>query len=544
MKNKPLDILASYVDALRPIIYINHFDFKAVDDLLIQLNDDTQSIKYFEYNNAKGYIDFFSKSKKSEYTLDQFLAYLEDSENIHGFIVLKDIDAHLKDPKIIAYLKAISHRSMYQDDIKLTIFIVSASLNIPNELEPYITIFDMPNPQISEIEDIIKDFAFNQGTVVENDVVDSLAVSFKGLSTFEIIQILNLAYLNGGIIDEDDKNLVLREKEQIIKKSGMIEIVNFKETLQDIGGLDNLKTWLEQKSVIFKQLDKALKFGVDIPKGTLIVGMPGCGKSLTAKATAKLFEVPLLRLDVGKLLGKYMGESEENMRKALKVAEAVSPCVLWVDEIEKAFAGIGGNDGHEVTTRLFGYFLTWMQEKESTVFVVATANDISKLPAEFLRKGRFDELFYVDFPDGEERKKIFEIHLKKRNKWNSKIDTIQLLKQTEGFTGADIEAIVKDVIEKAFIQGNQELTTEDLIEVIKQTKSLSQTLKDKIEQMKRAIEKIDIKPASRTKEFVIESNLKKSKEVNSNNKDQTNTINDGFKKTPSRNKFFSFVSGS
>ena len=222
-------------------------------------------------------------------------------------------------------------------------------------------------------------------------------------------------------------------------------------------------------------------------------------KSLTAKATASLFEIPLVRLDVGRLLGKYVGESEDNMRKALKLSEAISPCVLWIDEIEKAFAGVGGDGGgSDVTTRLFGQFLTWMQEKENTVFIVATANDISKMPPEFLRKGRFDELFFVDLPNGEERRKILEIHLKKRGKWTKDIDTIALIKETEGFNGADLEAVIKDAIENAFINGQQTVTTTDLQKSIKDTKSISSTLKEKISQIKDTISKIDIKPASKS----------------------------------------------
>ncbi|WP_339240029.1 AAA family ATPase [Geobacillus sp. FSL W8-0466] len=181
----------------------------------------------------------------------------------------------------------------------------------------------------------------------------------------------------------------------MIKKSGILEMIPLKESFDEIGGLDNLKEWLFNKSRVFKNMNKAIEYGVDIPKGVLVVGMPGCGKSLNAKATAHLFRIPLLRLDMGRLMGKYVGESEANMRKAIKLAEAISPCVLWIDELEKAFAGIGNSGNTEVASRLFGHFLTWMQEKQSPTFVVATANDISNLPPELLRKGRFDEIFYV-----------------------------------------------------------------------------------------------------------------------------------------------------
>ena len=241
-----------------------------------------------------------------------------------------------------------------------------------------------------------------------------------------------------------------------------------------------------------------MKFGVDVPKGIMIVGMPGCGKSLAAKATAKLFDIPLIRLDVGRLLGKYVGESEENMRKALKLSEAISPCVLWIDEIEKAFAGVGNSGGgSDVTTRLFGQFLTWMQEKENTVFIVATANDISRIPAEFLRKGRFDELFFVDFPNPEERRKIMEIHLKKRHKWNKDLNIISLVKLTEGYNGADLEAIVKDAIESCFIEGKEQLETKDLELAQQNIKSISSTLKGRVEEIREAAKNVDLKPASR-----------------------------------------------
>ena len=284
----------------------------------------------------------------------------------------------------------------------------------------------------------------------------------------------------------------------MVKKAGLLEMILVREDINDIGGLENLKDWLGKKERIFNQLDKAIKFGVDIPKGMMIVGMPGCGKSLAAKATAKLFKVPLVRLDVGRLLGKYIGESEENMRRALKLAEAISPCVLWIDELEKAFSGIGSTGGgSDVTTRLFGQFLTWMQEKENTVFIVATANDISRIPPEFLRKGRFDELFYVDFPNNEERKKIIEIHLKKRGKLNRDLDIISVVKDTDGYSGADLEAIVKDAVESCFVEGRKQITTDDLKKAQKSIKSISSTLSTRIKQIKEAVKDMDLKPASK-----------------------------------------------
>ena len=495
MKQRTEDILASYVDALRPIIYINHFDDVVIDEVLKSIGPD---VKIQEYNNAFGALNFYNKSPMKECTLEDFLKLsIDDGFDNDTFIVLKDIYHEIESPKIIALLKRIAENNHNKNDYHCTIFIVSSKTVIPLELENYITVFDIPLPGAEEIMEVIDAFTLDLEIEVPQDTKNEIALSFKGLNEFQIKQILNLAYQDGGIIDDEDKYLILKEKEQFIKKSGMLEIVNFKENINDIGGLENLKDWLRKKAYVFKNLDKAIRFGVDIPKGIMIIGMPGCGKSLTAKATADLFRIPLVRLDVGRLLGKYVGESEENMHKALKLSEAISPCVLWIDEIEKAFAGVGGDgSGNDVTTRLFGQFLTWMQEKENTVFIVATANDISKMPPEFLRKGRFDELFFVDLPNGEERRKILEIHLKKRKKWNKEIDTIALIKETAGFNGADLEAVVKDTIELAFIEGRTVINTNDLRNAIQETKSISSTLKEKIDQIKETISKIDIKPAS------------------------------------------------
>lgn len=495
MKNSARDLLASYIDALYPIIYINHFDFKVIDDIVSDIVDGR---KVIEYNNGLGIVDFKTKSMMKECDLFNFLKLVKDDGYEHSmFIVLKDVHSQLDNPEIISMLKYIAERNLYNENYNASIFVVSSKFCIPEELENLITVFDMPLPTVTEIKNIMTEFTKDLDIDVSEDVLSEISLSFKGLNEFQIKQILNLAYQDGGCLDFDDKQLILSQKEQLIKKAGLLEMIPIHETIEDIGGLENLKEWLYKKERIFNQLDKAIKFGVDIPKGIMIVGMPGCGKSLAAKATAKLFEIPLVRLDVGRLLGKYIGESEENMRKALKLSEAISPCVLWIDEIEKAFSGVGGSGGgSDVTTRLFGQFLTWMQEKENTVFIVATANDISKIPPEFLRKGRFDELFYVDFPNDEERRKIIEIHLKKRNKWNKKLDIISLVKLTNGYNGADLEAIVKDAIENCFIDGKEHLTTEDLKIAQKNIKSISSTLEKRIKEIKEAVKDMDLKPAN------------------------------------------------
>lgn len=512
MNNNNVNLLASYIEALYPIIYINHFDFKVIDDIIASIAGDR---KIVEYNNGLGSVDFKTKSAmlecdstpflKHEYDLIKFLKHVKDDgyDQDDGYdhstlIVLKDVHNQLDDPAVISLLKYIAERNLYNDEYSASIFIVSSKLHIPEELEDLITVFEIPLPDDSEIRNIILEFAQDLDIDIAEDVLNEITISFKGLNEFQIKQILNLAYQEGGCLDFDDKQLIFREKEQLVKKAGLLEMILVREDINDIGGLENLKDWLSKKERIFNQLDKAIKFGVDIPKGMMIVGMPGCGKSLAAKATAKLFKVPLVRLDVGRLLGKYIGESEENMRRALKLAEAISPCVLWIDELEKAFSGIGSTGGgSDVTTRLFGQFLTWMQEKENTVFIVATANDISRIPPEFLRKGRFDELFYVDFPNNEERKKIIEIHLKKRGKWNRDLDIISVVKDTNGYSGADLEAIVKDAVESCFVEGRKQITTDDLKKAQKSIKSISSTLSTRIKQIKEAVKDMDLKPASK-----------------------------------------------
>ena len=496
MNNNTVNLLASYVEALYPIIYINHFDFKVIDDIIASIAGDR---KIVEYNNGLGSVDFKTKSAMLECNLIEFLKQNGGDGYDHSmFIVLKDVHNQLDDPAVISLLKYIAERNLYNDEYSASIFIVSSKLHIPEELEDLITVFEIPLPDDSEIRNIILEFAQDLDIDIAEDVLNEITISFKGLNEFQIKQILNLAYQEGGCLDFDDKQLIFREKEQLVKKAGLLEMILVREDINDIGGLENLKDWLGKKERIFNQLDKAIKFGVDIPKGMMIVGMPGCGKSLAAKATAKLFKVPLVRLDVGRLLGKYIGESEENMRRALKLAEAISPCVLWIDELEKAFSGIGSTGGgSDVTTRLFGQFLTWMQEKENTVFIVATANDISRIPPEFLRKGRFDELFYVDFPNNEERKKIIEIHLKKRGKWNRDLDIISVVKDTDGYSGADLEAIVKDAVESCFVEGRKQMTTDDLKKAQKSIKSISSTLSARIKQIKEAVKDMDLKPASK-----------------------------------------------
>ena len=520
MRKSTKELLRRYLYSAAPILYIHHSDFAAVDNVLEEIMRETKS-EFIEFNNALGVLDFKTKAPKQRWSLAEFLHNLMDdgidAKQMQVFL-LKDVHEQLRDPQVIALLRRIAERALGDDDYRAKVVIVASEVAIPRELESFVTLMDVPLPDDEEIKELVNAFAkkklvneFAKKKLVnesakEEDIpldkatVEGLVFSLKGLNALQIRQVLSLARQDGyGDLKASNQKFILGEKEQAVRKSGILEMMNFKETIDDIGGLEKLKEWLKRKAKVFASLERAIKFGVDVPNGILILGMPGCGKSLAAKATATLFNVPLIRLDVGRLMGMYVGESEGNMRRALALAETVSPCVLWIDELEKAFAGVGSGGG-EVTTRLFGHFLTWMQEKESTVFIVATANDISKLPPEFLRKGRFDELFFVDLPNAAECRKIIEVHLEKRDKWDGKIDAGALAREAEkrGFSGADLEAVVKDAVETAFIDGGGAVSAERLKKSLEDAKSISDIQGEKIKKLRDELKKYSFKPASET----------------------------------------------
>ena len=489
--------LVRYIDAGFPIIYINTFEEDKVDSLIPEISSGKE---VYEWNETNGYIDFETKTPLQEdCTLERMLDQLKTPDLLdRKILIFKDITSYLDEPRIVSKVKGLAR--MINQGVDATVIIVSSVLVIPKGIEKYVTILEMDYLNTDEIKTIIRGFVKdNLNQQVDEKLIEEFALAFKGLTEFEILNLLALSYADDGDLTRKDLRLIFDQKQQMIKKAGILEMIPLKETIDDIGGLENLKAWFIKKAKVYKNMNNAKKYGVDMPKGVLIAGVPGCGKSLNAKAAANLFEVPLLRLDMGRLMGKYVGESEGNLRSAIALAEAISPCVLWIDELEKAFAGIGGSGGGaEVTTRLFGNFLTWMQEKESPTFVVATANDITKLPPELLRKGRFDEIFYVGLPNKEEREKIFNIHIKKRRPQDLKnIRVKELVSITEGFSGADIEGVVKDAIESAFAEDKTSIQTADVIDAIKDTHSLSEIMKDSLEKMTKEYENRKFKSASK-----------------------------------------------
>lgn len=489
------DQLIRYIDAGFPILYLETFEETKADAMIRSIAAGKNIVEW----SINGFYDY-GESVLLDWDLVETLGYMErqTEDFVRTVFVVKDVHRFLDDPVVAAGLKHLALK--INDGLEeFNIILVSPIVNLPKELENFTTLFTLGYLTPEEIKAVIQSFCEEQELdPLHESLLNDLVQTFKGLSESEIRGILALALSDNGEITRSDLTLVFDQKQQVIKKSGILEMVPLKESLEDIGGLESLKKWLRRKAKVFKNMSEAEAFGVDVPKGVLIAGMPGCGKSLNAKAAAKLFEVPLLRLDMGRLMGKYVGESEANMRRAIALAEAISPCVLWIDELEKAFAGINGDGGGaDVTTRLFGTFLTWLQEKNSMAFVVATANNIVKMPAELLRKGRFDEIFYVDLPNETERKKIFTIHIKKRRPGDlESIDIAKLAKETAGYSGADIEGVVRDSVEDAFAEGKGKLVTEDIQKAIKQTHSLSEIMKDSLEEMAKTYKERKFKNAS------------------------------------------------
>ena len=363
-------------------------------------------------------------------------------------------------------------------------------------MEKYVSYLDIPFPEEDEINQLIDEHVeVNCYDNFKDEDRKKLMPSLKGMTSFEIDRMLDMAMSSNGSLSAEDTAMILQQKKSMVKKSGLLELIDTPASLESIGGMDALKKYLENKSRVIADLPKAMEFGVSIPKGVFIVGMPGCGKSLCAKASAALFKTPLLKLDMGSMMGKYVGESEGNLRKAIKIAEAAAPCVLWIDEIEKAFSGVGGNN--DIMTRMFGYFLSWMQEKQSSVYVIATANN---LPPELKRKGRFDEIFCVNLPNKEERKDIFKIHIKNKNKRLDEAALNSVSQTTEGFNGADIESVVNEAVEKCFIDSLDNKGTvfdEKLLKgIASDTISISKSCNKQIENMKKAFKENNFKDAT------------------------------------------------
>ncbi|EHO48168.1 AAA family ATPase [Haemophilus sp. oral taxon 851] len=504
--------IIDYIQAGYTAFYLKTTELARVDKLTSEVAEQL-NFNVIEYNLAYGRVKFENKEiiDDSLTSFEKIFNHLRHEDLENNLILIKDAKLGLENNSVaLARLKyLLDQLNFYKGEC--AVILQSADVYLPNEIEPLVTLLELPLPDQNQIQAVLKQ------EKIANELTDRLTTALSGLNELDIQQLLNLLKNKYGELTVENEKVILAEiqqqKEQIIAKSGVLEMVKVNEEIEDIGGLEKLKAWLQDQSYIVKNLQAAKEFGVKAPKGTLIAGMPGCGKSLTAKAAAALFQQPLLRLDIGSLLGKYVGESETNMRKALVMAESISPCVLWVDELEKAFVGMSGNNASEVSSRLLGYFLTWLQEKTAPVFIIATANDITALPPELLRKGRFDEIFYVGFPTKKERKKIIEIHLVKAKQDASQFDIEDLAKECRDYAGADIENAIFEAVKKAFIQQG-ELTQELLLEAIRNTTPLRKTLKDKVGEYEKKFDELYLSPASENDGLNIAQMVKMAKDPN------------------------------
>ena len=409
------------------------------------------------------------------------LAQIHESAEYTLFL-LRDFHPYMKDTRVVRLLRDLAGRLRGRAQ---TLIIVSPVLNLPVELEKEVTVVEFPLPDQADIEkqldsviDAVKDNP-NIDTEIEPLTRESLIRSAQGLTTDEIESALARSLVEDRKLTVDK---IIEEKKQIVRKTGMLEFYPSSNTLKDVGGHELLKEWLTRRSKSFT--DAAREFGIPFPKGVLIIGIQGCGKSLVAKAISTAYNLPMLKMDVGRIFGSLVGQSEENMRRAIRIAESLAPCVLWIDELEKGFAGMGGGVSDSGTTaRVFSTFLTWMQEKTKPVFLVATANNVNQLPPELMRKGRFDEIFFIDLPDLAERKEILDIHLKKRNRKPTKFKTKEIAEITFGFSGAELEQVVIGALNQAFF-ADRELTFKDLKEEAETQVPLSRMMSEDIDELR------------------------------------------------------------
>lgn len=408
--------------------------------------------------------------------------------------LLKDFHPYLNDNRVIRLLRDLIPRLHSSGR---TILLLSPLLKLPAELEKEANVLEMPLPDREEIAAKLREIQLmtqdTPGVASEltPSELEELVLAAQGLTLEEIENVCAKS-----IVEHKKMRVstIMEEKQQIIRKSGVLEYYASQARMEDIGGLDLLKDWLRKRRASLTE--KAHEFGLPEPKGVLLLGVQGGGKSLSAKAVATLWNLPMLRFDVGRVFGSLVGSSEANMRQAIRTAEAVAPCILWIDELEKAFAGVQSSGASDAgtTARVFATFLTWLQEKKAAVFVVATANDVSQLPPELLRKGRFDEIFFIDLPTTLEREQIFAIHLRKRKRDPEQFDTKKLARAAEGFTGAEIEQVIVGALFTAYDAG-RELTNEDILQEIKNVVPISVMMREEIDELRTWAE-MRARPAS------------------------------------------------
>ena len=485
--SKIKDMLKAYY----PVLYLTSYEYdrtkQKIEGIVNILRSENKNVRLFNWNCVdglrliEGVTQFLVKNRDGEEIVEpeETLKYiLNDRESSKDIFVLEDFNNYIEEENVKFYIRSIAEKARHTNSHAI---VLSAVYKLPIELEKYVTVLNIPLPNRGDMEKTLgvveRQCKINLTIEMRNRMVDAAL----GMTSMEA----DLAFCLAAVKDDLGENApytVSSEKEQIIRKSGILDYFPKNENLKDVGGMEVLKDWLFKRKKAYEK--KARDFGLQEPKGLLLLGVPGCGKSLTAKTIASFWNMPLLRLDIGKVFQGVVGSSEDNIRKAIATAEAVAPCVLWIDEIEKGLSGVqssGVTDGG-VTSRIFSTILTWMQEKTSPVFVVATANNINLLPPELLRKGRFDEIFFVDLPSQKERENIFVIHLKKKGQDPSQYPMEMLGKKTEGFNGAEIEECIKEAMFAAYVEApdTPQLQSKHLVDAISKTVPLSTTMKEQI----------------------------------------------------------------
>jgi ATP-dependent 26S proteasome regulatory subunit len=483
-----VDELNILTRAKYPIIYIVSWEERRIEDMLREVAISRRKKLYgWTLTNGIAPLDVVQDQPVDPATRDPLnaLDFMAQSQEAAIF-VLKDFHPYLDDsrggpdhPVIIRRLRDITNQLK---ESRKTLIILSPLLRFPADLEKDITVLDYSLPTLDELElsldRVIRSAREIAGVQLKmsEDERERVLNAARGLTCIEAENV----FAKSLVMDRKlDLGIIIAEKEQLIRRSQVLEYYESVEGFSNVGGMSLVKQWLRKRGMAFSE--KARQFGLPEPKGLLLLGVQGAGKSLLAKAVASQWQLPLLRLDLGRVFSELVGSSEQNMRAALHLAENVAPCVLWLDEIEKGLAGSSGSGSSDAGTsaRVFGSFLTWMQEKTSPVFVIGTANDISALPPEVLRKGRFDEIFFVDLPQIQERREIFAIHLATRGRDPLNYDLNQLAQASEGFSGAEIEQLIIDGLYDAFESGT-ELANEDMFRNLKSTVPLSQTMESKI----------------------------------------------------------------
>ena len=469
------------VQAQYPLIYLITPEEERAEQAIEKIAKDNSEYKrVFVWTVTRGMVEYGQARQGTQHNTVSPEAAIEWTirQKESGIYIFKDLHPFIEGPVITRWLRDAIASFKGSDKV---IILMSPVQTLPIELEKEVVVLDYPLPNLSELNQVLSArLSKSRGSRLSTETREKLLKAALGLTKDEAEKVYRKAQVKAGKLTESEVEIVLSEKKQLIRRNGILEYIEEDETINSVGGLEELKRWLKQRSNAFTE--RAREYGLPQPKGMLILGVPGCGKSLIAKTTSRLWGLPLLRLDMGRVYdGSTVGRSEANLRSALKTAESISPVILFIDELDKAFAGGGGSGDSDGGTsgRIFGSFLTWMQEKKSPVFVMATANRVERLPGEFLRKGRFDEIFFVDLPNSAERRDIFRIHLGKRRSETDRFDIEQLTKVSDGFSGAEIEQAIIAAMYDAFAQ-DREFTQLDIIAAIKATLPLSRTMTEQV----------------------------------------------------------------